>query len=222
MSVRATMFGLEQHLVRLMKTVEEFGPDLVVLDPMSAFTAMGQANDVTSMLLRWIDHLKADGITAFATVLSEGQGDTGLSVSSMIDTWIEARVMESDGESNRVLRVIKSRGSNHSNQLSEFVITPTGLELREPYVGEGQVLTGSARAAQEIADREDVIRLNAEVERRRRLVEARRKEVQAQVSALWAGFEEQSAEWDDLNDQAQALLQRRQADADQRSEHRGR
>ena len=109
------------------------------------------------MLLRMIDHLKLKGITAFLTALTGEHGPLGsteLEVSSLIDTWLLVRTVEKDGERNRFLDIQKSRGMAHSNQVREFLMTDNGVELRDVYVGPGGVLTGSARVAQEVRDRE--------------------------------------------------------------------
>ena len=44
-------------------------------------------------------------------------------VSSLVDAWILVRDMESDGERNRALYIMKSRGMNHSKEVREFVIS---------------------------------------------------------------------------------------------------
>src|SRR5579871_2732985 len=102
-----------------------------------------------------VDFLKERGVTALLTDLTHG-GDhleaTNEHISSLVDTWILLRDMEQSGERNRCLYVLKSRGMAHSNQLREFAITSKGIRLIPPYVGTGQVLTGSARLAQEARD----------------------------------------------------------------------
>ena len=76
----------------------------------------------------------------------------------MVDTWLLLRNVESDGERNRLLFVLKSRGTAHSNQVREFVLTDHGVELVDVYVGPAGVLTGSARLAQEAAERDAELR----------------------------------------------------------------
>jgi circadian clock protein KaiC len=102
------------------------------------------------MLVRMIDYLQEEQISVMFTALSlntivNEQTDEG--VSSLVDAWILVRDIEFNGERNRGLYVMKSRGMKHSNQVREFVITDKGLNLIEVYLGPGGVLTGSARQA---------------------------------------------------------------------------
>src|SRR6202000_524934 len=116
---RPTQSGLEMHLLRIHKLIEEFDPEVVVIDPVSNLM-VGNAHDVHSMLLRLMDFLKTKHITALFTSLTVGsQKDveqTEVGISSLIDTWILVRDIELNGERNRCIYVLKSRGMAHSNQ----------------------------------------------------------------------------------------------------------
>ncbi len=155
-SSRPTLLGLEAHLVQIHKMVTEFEPGTVIVDPISNFIASGSAADAQAMLLRLIDFLKTNQITAMFTHLTAGGKPaeaTDMGVSSLIDTWLLVRDLEFGGERNRGLYVIKSRGMAHSNQVREFSITSRGLALQDVYVGPEGVLTGSLRAAQEAREK---------------------------------------------------------------------
>jgi circadian clock protein KaiC len=119
-AARPSLFGLEMHLARMYREIESFNPTATVLDPISALR--GETGDVHSMLLRVIDMLKSRGITAFLTNLLSMQGldQSSAAVSSLMDTWISLVQLESNGERNRGIYVLKSRGMNHSNQLREY------------------------------------------------------------------------------------------------------
>src|SRR5262249_5464321 len=149
---RPTLQGLESHLVTMHKLVNEFRPTVVIVDPLTNFVSAGSAQEVNAMLLRLVDLLKAEEITALFTALTSG-GDalerTQIEMHSLIDTWLLLRDIELGGERNRGLYVLKSRGMNHSNQIREFRLTARGIELLEVYSGPQGVLTGSMRAAQE-------------------------------------------------------------------------
>jgi circadian clock protein KaiC len=176
-AVRPTAFGLENHLAMLHAVLDEFDPALVVLDPISSFLRAGTEAQAASMLIREIDLLKGRGITAVLTALGRrGEVErTHLEVSSLIDTWLLAEAVESQGERNRLLSIVKSRGMAHSNQATEFTIDRGGIHLLEPYVGSGGVLTGSARYLQEEADAARRAEVVAELDRQERaLVERRR------------------------------------------------
>ena len=100
--------------------------------------------------------------------------------------------MEGNGEHNRVLYVLKSRGMAHSNQIREFLLTGQGIELADVYVGPQGVLTGSARQAQEAKERSDGTARLEDLEQRRVNLERRRESVEAQTAALWREFEDEA------------------------------
>jgi circadian clock protein KaiC len=196
-STRPTAHGLELHLVEMHNLLEEYKPKVVVVDPLSSLVsgAGENVNDLTNMLLRVIDRLKELGTTGFFTSLTSGgqaAETTEVNVSSLVDTWLLLRDLESDGERNRVLYVLKSRGMAHSNQLREFLMTKNGVKLREAYLGPAGVLTGSARLAQEAREREDESRLTREGEERRLALTRKLRTAEAQILALEA--EKESAE----------------------------
>lgn len=156
-AVRPTATGLEGHLMRMLRSVDRFEPDVVVIDPLTNLMAVGRPREVKSMVTRVIDYLKKRGITALFTSLTEGGQPieaTDIGVSSLIDTWLLLRDIETQGERNRGLYILKSRGMPHSNQIREFIMTAQGVELVEMYVSSEGTLVGSARVARETLDRE--------------------------------------------------------------------
>src|SRR5688572_5312625 len=188
---RPTLFGLEMHLVRIHKMVSEFKPAAVIVDPISNFVTSGTELDTESMLLRLVDFLKAQQVTAFLTNLTSGGAaweKTDVGISSLIDTWLLVRDIESAGERNRGLYVLKSRGMKHSNQIREFIITPEGIQLEDVYVGPEGVLTGSMRAAQEAREAAAARERREETTRRQRALEQKRATLEAQIAALRAEF----------------------------------
>ena len=129
-ATRPTSVGLEAHLLFMHKAVETFKPSSVVVDPINAFISGGNTLEVKALLVRLIDYLKALGITALFTSLTGGGTEleaTDTEVSSLIDSWLVLRDVESNGERNRGLMVLKSRGMAHSNQIREFKLTDEGI-----------------------------------------------------------------------------------------------
>ena len=188
---RPTLFGLEMHLVRIHKMVSEFKPAAVVVDPISNFVTSGTDLETESMLLRLVDFLKAQQVTAFFTNLTSGGTPwekTDVGISSLIDTWLLLRDIESAGERNRGLYVLKSRGMKHSNQIREFIITPDGIQLEDVYLGPEGVLTGSMRAEHEAREAAAALKRREETARRRRELERKRAALEAQIAALQADF----------------------------------
>lgn len=183
---RPTFFGLEMHLVAMMKLVEDFKPSVVIADPISNLTAVGNFSEVRATLTRFIDNLKMESITALFTclIVGEHRDMTDMGVSSLMDTWLSVRDMEANGERNRGLYILKSRGMAHSNQVREFIISSGGIQLADVYVGPGTVLTGSARLAQEARDKREEKDRAEEIEIRKKEFESRKRAVEAQVAAL--------------------------------------
>ena len=128
--------------------------------------------------------LKLRGITAMATTLGREDEASVLGVSSLVDTWLVLRNVESNGERNRLLFVFKARGTAHSNQVREFVITGHGVELVDVYVGPGGVMAGSARLAEEDRERTEQLLHEQEVRRRRQLLKGRIAQKRAQLDTL--------------------------------------
>jgi circadian clock protein KaiC len=198
---RPNLYGLETHLAAMHREVRDFDPAGVVIDPMSALMSAGLAGDVHSMILRLVDFLKIRGITALFTNLGLGSAEettTQMQVSSLMDTWLLLYNRESNGEHNRQLYVLKSRGMAHSNQIREFILSSEGIKLREAYIGPAGVLTGSARLEQEAKDRAAEIERQQDIERRSREVERKRREIEARIADLRA----QLADEESLSQQA--------------------
>jgi circadian clock protein KaiC len=195
---RPTLYGLEMHLVTMHKAVEAFNPAIVVIDPISNLVAAASEMEVKSMLSRLIDFLKMKQITAFCTDLTTVGGSlerTEVGISSLVDTWLLLQMMEASGERNRGLYILKSRGMEHSNQVREFCLSDTGIQLRDVYIGSGGVLTGAARVAQEARDKSETLERSQEIERKYRDIERKKAVIEAQIAALRTSFE---AEKDDL------------------------
>jgi circadian clock protein KaiC len=193
---RPTQSGLEMHLLRIHKLVERIKPAVVVIDPITNLLS-GNMREIHAMLMRLIDFLKMRQITALFTALTAGAHkdfeQTDVGISSLIDTWILVRDVELNGERNRCVYVLKSRGMAHSNQVREFTMSKNGIRLIPVYVGAGTVLTGSARLSQEAQEQADGVMRKQGVEERRRLTENRRRAVEAQVAALRANLADEEA-----------------------------
>ena len=201
-ATRATVYGLETHLAVLQRELDRFQPTVAVVDPVSAFR--GAPAEVHAFLLRLLDMLKTRGITTVFTSLmisNDRMDQSDFGMSSLMDTWIALIDIESSGERNRGLYILKSRGMNHSNQISEYVLTDHGIELMPPYLGAGGVLTGSARLALEAQEQADGRRRREEVERRRREIARKRMLTERQIAELQTEIEALEAESSALSTQ---------------------
>ena len=191
-AARPTMNGLEMHLASIHKLVEEFQPSLVIVDPITNFISSGTVSEASSMMMRLVDYLKARQITTLLTNLNRNGGaleQTELDISSLIDTWLLLRDIELNGERNRGLYILKSRGMSHSNQIREFLLTDQGILLTDVYLGPDGVLTGSARLAQEAKEMATAAQRNQEIERKRGELSRRQQALEAQIAVLQLQFQ---------------------------------
>ena len=204
-AARPSLFGFEMHLARMNRDIEDFEPKVVVVDPISAFR--GPSLEIHATLVRLADICKTRGITALFTSLSstgELMDENERSVSSLMDTWISLKDHEANGERNRLLYLLKSRGMNHSKQLREYHLTDEGIELVDAYIGAEGVLTGTARLAQEARERDaDKVRIQG-IERRRREMARKRASVERQIADLRAELDIEEAEMKMLIEQEEA------------------
>jgi circadian clock protein KaiC len=214
-SARPSMHGLEMHLVRIHKLIQEFNPKMVIIDPISNLRSAGTLEDSHRMFVRLVDFLRKRHITGCFVSLTAGGAaleNTTEEVSSLMDTWLLVRDVEVGGERNRLLYVLKSRGMAHSNQVREFLITNKGVKLRDAYLGQTGVLTGSARLIQETRETLEQQAAGEESMRTRLAFEHRRKAVEAQVNALRANFQAETEEFE--RRAANARLQQKQVELD--------
>jgi circadian clock protein KaiC len=188
---RPSSAGLETHLAMKHKLIIDFKPQVVILDPLNSYVIGDNQIEVKSMLMRLVDFLKTRQITGLFTNLAQSGSpveQTEVAISSVIDTWLLLRDIDSGGERNRCLSILKSRGMAHSNQIREFMLTDHGVELRDVYVGPEGVLTGSARLTKEAENQAAQLIRNQEVELRRIELERKRTTLDAQIAMLRAEF----------------------------------
>ena len=194
---RPSLQGLEMHLLAVHDFVRDFKPQVVVVDPVANLLNTGSETEVKLMLTRLIDFFKKVQITAMFTSLTGGSSpaeQTEVGVSSLMDTWLLVRNLESGGERNRALYILKSRGMEHSNQVREFVLSNQGIGLVDVYTGGGTVVTGSARLSQEAKEKVEALARREELARRRRQFERESRATEAQIEILRADLEAKRGE----------------------------
>jgi circadian clock protein KaiC len=214
-AVRSTAYGLEQHLVQLHKLVHQHRPTAVVIDPISNLGSIADGHEVKAMLSRVIDFLKNLNITTVLTSLEDaGSEQTDVGISSLMDTWLLLRNVETSGERNRLLFVLKSRGMAHSNQVREFRLSDEGIQLTDVYSAAGTVLTGSARLMAEAHNRAEESLRRRQIALRQNELEQRQRQIRSQIEdlQLQAGY---------LTEEMHALAADEQAHLDSAAEERG-
>jgi circadian clock protein KaiC len=191
-AARPTLYGLEMHLVTMFKEIVEYQPAVVIVDPMTSLLSAGSEIATRAMVTRLIDFLKARQTTSLFTSLTH-EGSTfqqsEIAISSLMDTWLLLQNLESGGERNRGLYVLKSRGMAHSNQIREFVMSSDGIDLLDACIGPGGVLVGAARAAESARESAAVVAVKQEGVRLRHTMERKRGAVERQVAALRSAYD---------------------------------
>ena len=195
---RPTLHGLEQHLVHLHELVRRFKPSVVVVDPISNLTMDRDDRSLKPTLMRLIDFLKQQRITAlFTSLTSDAVADVATSqvgVSSLMDAWILLCNVAGNGERTRTLQVLKARGMAHSHQVREFVMGDHGVDLVDVYLWGDRVLTGTARISQVAQEQAASELRRRDHDRRIKELAAHRKAIDAQIAALHAQADERAGE----------------------------
>jgi circadian clock protein KaiC len=195
-NVRPFYHGLETHLARKIQAITEFAPEVVIIDPISGLDTTGTPSEIKAALMRLLDWLRLKGITVMLTDLTMGGNAlerADVAISSLVDTWLVLRDLETNGERNRGLHILKSRGMASSNQVREFMVTNNGIQLTDVYIGPSGMLTGSARVQQEGRERAELVTLSEEAERQQLALECKRAALEAQIAALRAEFSGEEA-----------------------------
>ncbi|HET6407665.1 MAG TPA: circadian clock protein KaiC, partial [Chthoniobacteraceae bacterium] len=174
-TVRSASASSEEHYIRIKRLISEYQPRCLVIDPLSALECVGGGRAARAIAERLIYLCRNSGITALFTSLLEGTDPhletTSLHISTISDTWMEISYRLQGGERNRALTIVKSRGSNHSNQQRELIFSDSGITLANPYSGGGEVLMGTMRIEKETAMHAEVERKQGEIEQKRRELE---------------------------------------------------
>jgi circadian clock protein KaiC len=190
-TVRPTAHAVEMHLSRMQRAIAAFAPTLVAVDPITSLTSVADARGISSATSRLMDICRNRQVTAVFTSLSVGGAPleaTDAHISSVADVWLLVRNVETDGERNRALYVLKARGLAHSNQVREFRFHDHGIVLLPVHVDEDGVKIGSARVVHEARERLARLARQHEVDRTRLELELHRKRHAAAVAALEAEF----------------------------------
>jgi circadian clock protein KaiC len=182
-SERASAQGPEEHLGRLGLLLEENKPDVVALDALGYLTNVGTDREVTATVQRQIDLMKC-----------QGEEESTIGVTAITDTWLLLHDLDQDGERNRLLFMLKSRGMHHSNQVREFLITDQGAELIDVAIGPDGVLTGSSRMQHLARMKMESSRREADLRRRRKALDRRRRQMEEKITAIREALSEETVE----------------------------
>jgi circadian clock protein KaiC len=187
-SARTESIGAEDHLVKLKSLIREVRPRCMVIDPLSAIAKAGGLAAARAVASRLIYMVKDEAITVFITAINEGDDPsteaTDLQVSTIADTWIHLSYVIRSGERNRALTIIKSRGTWHSNQVRELILSATGPVLADVYSAGGEVLMGTLRWEKEDEERGKTLQRRAAFDHKRRELEVSEADTRARIKAM--------------------------------------
>jgi circadian clock protein KaiC len=197
-SARTEGISAEEHLLKIRSLVREHRPHCMVIDPLTAIAKSGALGAARTVANRLIYMIKDEAITLMVTALCESDGPeseaTDLQVSTIADTWIHLSYLVRSGERNRAITIIKSRGTSHSNQVRELVLSDSGLSLSDVYTAGGEVLMGTLRWEKEAEERSKKARYRAEFDQKRRELQFAEAGTSDRIKALQLDLERQRAE----------------------------
>jgi len=197
-SSRTETIGAEDHLVRLKTLIREHRPRCMVIDPISAIAKAGSLAAARAVANRFIYLAKDEKITVMVTAINEGDKPeteaTDLQISTIADTWIHLSYLIRSGERNRALTIIKSRGTWHSNQVRELVLSDAGPMLADVYTAGGEVLMGTLRWEKESEEKAKTTQRRAEFDHKRHELQAAEADTRARIKALQQDLERQRLE----------------------------
>jgi len=188
-SARTITGSAETYLVRIKTLAKEHRARCVVVDPVSTLSKTGNELTAHSVAERLIDWSKAEGITLVCTSLldemsSQSEAGSPLQISTLADTWIHLNYLVQAGERNRGMSIIKSRGTAHSNQVRELILSDSGITVTDAYTAGGEVLMGTMRWEKESAERHAAEMAAVTARLRNVKLEAEQAELEARVKLL--------------------------------------
>lgn len=181
--------SLEGHLVVMHDLIEKFKPHAVIIDPISNLKEIGNALEVKALFARLIDYLKMKKITVLSTSLISDnvyEAQSKDNVSSLKDTWVLLQNLEDNGEQNRGIIILKSRGMKHSNQVREVILSDKGIDLLDVHIDAGHILSGTARIEQAAQKRAMELLRDAELLHNKQVKFNRLTNFEHQIMALQA------------------------------------
>jgi circadian clock protein KaiC len=188
----------EEHLIRIASLLREHRPRCMVIDPLSAIARSGALSSARAVGSRLIHQVRDHDVTVFITSLVGGDDPenegTEMQVSTIADTWVHLSYLVRGGERNRALTIIKSRGTEHSNQVRELVLSATGPALTAAYSSGGEVLMGTLRWEKEAEERARQNQRHAEFMQKRRELQFAEADAAAQIATLQLRLDRQRSE----------------------------
>ncbi len=202
-STRTRGPNIEDQFGDLRVKVREHNPRCLIVDPLSALSTKHEHLASADAAQYFLDSLKSAGITVVSTSLMDGLSTdeaTATGISTIADTWIHVSYIVQDGERNRALTIVKSRGTGHSNQVRELTLSDEGVSLTDVFVAQGKVLMGVARWEWEQQERAAKKRVHVATVLKRLQLQLAQAEAAARLQVIKTEMEARSAEIEVLTD----------------------
>jgi circadian clock protein KaiC len=196
-STRTRGPNIEEQFGLLRAKVRETNPRCLVIDPMSALSSKVSHVASADASQHFLDFLKGQGITVVNTSLEGGSTAdeaTATGISTIADTWIHVSYIVQDGERNRALTIVKSRGTGHSNQVRELTLSDDGVSLTDVFVAQGKVLMGVARWEWEQEEQATTKRTQVATDLKRLQLHLSQAEAAARLQVVQTEIEARNAE----------------------------
>jgi len=196
-STRTRGPNIEDQFGLLRAKVRQHRPRCLVIDPLSALSSKVEHLASADAAQHFLDFLKGEGITVVNTSLENGFATdvaTATGISTIADTWIHVSYIEQDGERNRALTIVKSRGTGHSNQVRELTLSDDGVSLTDVFVAQGKVLMGVARWEWEQEEQAGTKRIQVATDLKRLQLTLSQAEAAARLQVVQTEIEARNAE----------------------------
>lgn len=195
-AVQSSSLNTERHFLMIQGLIDQYCPSSVVIDPLSALSRPKEPDIVMDVPQRLVNFAKSKGITMIGTSLvanSDSPESTEMNVSTIADTWIHLSFKVQAGERNRLLTIVKSRGTGHSRQAREMLLSAQGVTLADVYVAGGEVLMGTLRWEKEEARRRAAMQARSTLLKRENELRLELAQRQSELDALAAELQQQEA-----------------------------
>jgi circadian clock protein KaiC len=144
--------GLEDHLIKIKRIIEEFKPNRVAIDSLSALERVSTLKGFREFIIgltSFIKHQEMAGLfTSTTPTLMGGTSITEAHISTITDSIVLLRYVETYGEMRRGLTVLKMRGSRHEKQIREFRIDEKGMHIGKPFRDVSGIISGYQQQSQ--------------------------------------------------------------------------
>lgn len=204
-SYRTGECSAHEHLARIQQLLDEYRPNHLIVDPVSALSKAGGPDMAAEASEYLSDLTRSRGVTTIMTsLLSPREAEleaTDTRISTIADAWINLGFGMHGGERNRSLTIIKARGTPHSNQLRELILSAEGIRVAGVYTSGDEVLMGTARLIREAEERSTEASRIREAARERDQLKDEIRDTERELNRLSSHLDEQTRRLENLEEE---------------------